>query len=287
LAVAALMMIAAHAALMMIAAHAASAAPKPDPWPRWAAHDPGSDAVIDHLPWDRFLARYLVAGEDGVNRLRHGRVSAADRVALEGYVETLAAVPISAFRRSEQLAYWINLYNALTVEVILDHYPVASILDIAISPGWLAIGPWRKKLIRVEGRELSLDDIEHRILRPIWRDARIHYAVNCAAIGCPNLGRGAYTGATVEARLSQAARDYVNNWRAVTIEDGVLFVSSLYKWYRDDFGGTNRSVIAHLRAHAAPALADRLSRMRDIGGHYYDWSLNDAEPPFRRSAPPM
>jgi hypothetical protein len=215
------------AAIMMLVAHAATAMPKSEPWPRWAAHDAGSPAVIDHGPWRRFLATYLVAGEDGVNRMRYGRVSDADRRRLEAYVETLAAMPISGFRRTEQLAYCINLYNALTAKVVLDHYPVASIRDIEISPGWLSIGPWRKKLIAVEGHELSLDDIEHRILRPIWRDPRIHYVVNCASVGCPNLRRDAYTGATVEATLTAAARDHVNNWRGVMFDGGVLYVSSL------------------------------------------------------------
>ncbi len=268
------------AALMIVAAHPATAAPKADPWPRWAAHDPGSTAVIDHGPWRRFLATYLVGGEDGVNRLRYGRVSAADRRELEVYLETLGAIPISGFRRTEQLAYWVNLYNALTIRVVLDHYPVVSILDIATSPGWFSIGPWRKKLIRVEGYELSLDDIEHRILRPIWRDPRIHYVVSCASTGCPNLRRDAYAGATIEATLTAAARDHVNNWRGVMFDRGVLYVSSVYKWFREDFGGTNASVIAHLKAYAEPALADRLSRVRDIGGHYYDWALNDARAPF-------
>ncbi len=268
------------AAILIAAGNAATAMPKSDLWPRWAAHDPGAGAVIDHDPWRRFLATYLVAGEDGVNRLRYGRVSAADRLALDSYVDTLAGIAISGYRRSEQFAYWVNLYNALTAKVVLDHYPVASILDIDISPGWFSFGPWRKKLVLVEGRQLSLDDIEHRILRPIWRDPRIHYVVNCASIGCPNLRRGIYTGATIEAMLTAAARDYVNSWRGVMFDGGVLYVSSIYKWYREDFGGTNASVIAHLKTYAEPALADRLSRVRDIGGHYYDWAINDAQRPF-------
>ncbi len=263
--------------MIVVASQAASAIPKSDPWPRWAAHDPVSVAIIDHRSWDRFLEKHLIAGEDGVNRLSYGRVSGADRRALDAYLVGLAAIPISDHQRDEQLAYWINLYNALTVKVVLDHYPVAGILDINISPGWFSIGPWRKRLIRVEGHELSLDDIEHRILRPLWRDPRIHYAVNCASTGCPNLRLRAYTGATVEAELTAAARDYINNWRGVMFDRGVLYVSSIYKWFREDFGGTDASVIAHLRAYAEPALAGRLARARDIGGHHYDWALNDAQ----------
>ena len=147
-------------------------------------------------------------------------------------------------------------------------------------PGWFSVGPWGKKLIMVEGQELSLDDIEHRILRPIWRDPRIHYVVNCASIGCPNLRRGAYTGATIEDELTKAAKDHINNWRGITFDDGMLHVSSIYKWFREDFGDTDASVIAHLKTYAEPALADRLSRVRDIEGHIYDWTLNDAQRPI-------
>ena len=175
------------AALMIIAAHAATAtataAPKSELWPRWTAHDPDSITVIDHGRWHRFLAAYLVAGDEGVNQMQYGLVGAAGRRELNVYIESLTAIPISGYRRTEQLAYWVNLYNALTVSVILGHYPVASILDIGISPGWFTVGPWEKKLIVVEGQKLSLNDIEHRILRPIWRDPRVHYVVNCASIG--------------------------------------------------------------------------------------------------------
>ena len=264
------------AILTIVAGHATTAMPKADLWPRWAAHDPDRTSVIDHGSWSRFLARYRIIGQNGVSQLRYGEVSAADRRALDSYLETLAAVAISAFRRPEQLAYWVNLYNALTVKVLLDSYPVASIRDIGISPGWFTVGPWRKKLIRVEGQELSLDDIEHRILRPIWRDPRIHYVVSCASTGCPNLGRDAYTGATIEATLTDAARQYVNGGRGVMFDGGELYVSSIYKWFREDFGGSDPSVIAHLRSYAEPALAARLSRARDIAGHFYDWSLNNA-----------
>jgi hypothetical protein len=264
------------AALICAAATGAVAAPKSELWPRWQAHDPKSTAVIDHGEWQRFLSSYLVAEEDGVNRMQYRRVTAEDRRALQSYIEKSAALPISRFNRTEQLAYWINLYNALTVEVILGHYPVASILDINISPGWFSVGPWGKKLISVEGERLSLDDIEHRILRPIWRDPRIHYVVNCASTGCPNLGREAYTGATIQEKLTQAAKDYINHARGTSFDGDDLFVSSIYKWFREDFGDSDASVIEHLREYAGPELRNRLSRIRDIKGHVYDWSLNDA-----------
>jgi hypothetical protein len=159
---------------------------------------------------------------------------------------------------------------------VLEHYPVDSIRKIAISPGLFSAGPWGKKLVTVEGKALSLDDIEHRILRPIWRDPRIHYAVNCAALGCPNLQPEAFTADNEEALLERAAHDYVNHPRGATVADGKLTVSSIYVWYQADFGGTDRGVIAHLQHYAAPALAAALAPIERIGADRYDWSLNDA-----------
>src|SRR6185503_17839522 len=131
--------------------------------------------------------------------------------ALDAYVEKMQGVAIRTFCRPEQRAYWANLYNATTVKVVLDHYPVDSIMKINISPGLFAKGPWKKKLLKVEGEEVSLDDVEHRILRPIWKDPRTHYSVNCASLGCPNLQPHAFTAATLDAMLDEAARGYVNH----------------------------------------------------------------------------
>jgi hypothetical protein len=253
-----------------------AAAPKADLWPRWEAHDPEAGAAIDHGAWRDFLERHLVRGEDGVNRIDYGAVSGEDRALLEAYLEQLAAVPISTFARPQQMAYWINLYNALTVQVVLDHYPVASIRDIRISPGWFSIGPWGKKLVTVEGEALSLDDIEHRILRPIWRDPRIHYAVNCAAIGCPNLQPEPFEAGRLDEQLSAAGIEFVNGGRGLWIERRGLRVSSIYHWFREDFGADDGAVIAHLRSFARPELAARLEGITGIAGHRYDWRLNDA-----------
>ena len=202
----------------------------------------------------------------------------AGRKVLVRYLEALSMVQISRYKRDEQLAYWINLYNALTVKVIVDHYPVESIRDIDISPGWFSFGPWDKKLIKVENESLSLNDIEHRILRPIWRDARIHYAVNCASLGCPNLAPTAYNADTMEGSLTEAARRYINHPRGVSIEGGRLYVSTIYEWFVEDFGGNEKGVLDHIRQYANPKLAKRLAEFAAIDGYRYDWGLNDAVP---------
>jgi hypothetical protein len=182
------------------------AAPKAELWPRWEAHVATSTQQVDHQAWDTFLNTYLIAQHpSGVNQVNYAAVTPKDRQALQAYLAALEATPVSALNRNEQMAYWINFYNALTVEVILDHYPVSSIRRINISPGLFTRGPWDAPLVEVEGQPLTLNDMEHRILRPIWRDARIHYAVNCASIGCPNLQPRAFTRANTEALMTKGA----------------------------------------------------------------------------------
>ena len=166
----------------------------------------------------------------------------------------------------------------MTVDVVLEHYPVESIRDIDISPGWFSSGPWGAKLVTVEGEELSLDDIEHRILRPIWSDPRIHYAVNCASVGCPDLQPDAFTAVDMEDQLDRAARGYVNDSRGFTIDDNNdLIVSSIYHWFQEDFGESELQVIKHLQEYADESGAAMIERRTEYDSHRYDWSLNDVE----------
>ena len=254
-------------------------APSAKPWPRWQAHDPESPASIDHGLWDTFLHGHVVRDQDGVNRIGYARLDASAHAALDGYLGALSAVDIDSYNRAEQMALWINLYNALTVRLIARHYPVDSIRDIDISPGLFADGPWDKALVTINDVDLTLNDIEHRILRPIWRDPRIHYAVNCASIGCPNLQGMAFTATNLDSLLDKAARDFVNSPRAIRVADGRLSVSSIYVWFREDFGGSDAAVIEHLRRYANPDYAERLAVTTTISDHHYDWALNDLGPP--------
>ena len=243
----------------------------------WQQHDAASSERVDHAAWDRFLARYVVPDATGVALVDYGAVTPADRGALDAYLDRLYATRVTALNRDEQLAYWVNLYNARTVAVILEHYPVATIRDIKFGGGAFTIGPWNEPLVTVEARALSLNDVEHEIIRPIWRDPRIHYVVNCAAIGCPNLGRQAYRGATIDAQMTAAARAYVNDPRGASIDDaGRLTVSKIYVWFEEDFGGSQAGVLAELARYAEPELKARLAGRSRIDGYEYDWSLNDA-----------
>jgi hypothetical protein len=263
-------------------ARAATAAPAADLWPRWEAHDPNSTTRVDHAAFGDLLDRYLTSHADGVNRVRYAALQAGDRATLEAYVQRLEVVDPDGLNRLEQMAYWINFYNALTLLVVIEHYPVASIRDIDISPGLFSRGPWRRQLVVVNDEALSLDDIEHRILRPIWRDPRIHYAVNCASIGCPNLQPKPFTASRLEAMLAQGAADYVNHRRGVALVErtflpGQLTASSIYDWFQADFGGSEAGVLAHLRRHANGETEQLLAGVEGIDAYRYDWRLNDSE----------
>src|SRR5262249_48298092 len=142
-----------------------AAAPRAELWAKWQAHDDASTMRIDHREWARFLQTYVRIGSDGIARFPYGRVDASARDTFGTDLARLANLPVSAYSRPEQFAFWVDLYNELTVKLVLDHYPVASIKNIDISPGLFASGPWGKKLITIEGEAVSLDDIEHRILR--------------------------------------------------------------------------------------------------------------------------
>ena len=223
--------------------------------------------------WAELLVRYLHTDAEGVARFAYGDVAAEDRQALDAMLADWAAIPIKQYSRVEQLPYWINLYNALTVALILEHYPVDSIQDISF--GLFGGGPWDAERITVEGRALTLNDIEHRILRPIWRDARLHYALNCASVGCPNLRAAPWRSEDIEAALDEAARVYVNHPRGFHIAaDGRAVVSKIYAWFIEDFGGDEAGVLAHLRAYAEGETAARLETLDSLDESVYSWALN-------------
>jgi uncharacterized protein DUF547 len=252
--------------------------PAADAWTKWSAYEETSNVTIDHSDWQTLLETYVLPGEGGdANKVDYAGFAAsqADRDKLELYITGLEGVEVETLNKNEQFAFWANLYNAVTVRVILDHYPVSSIRKISISPGFFSTGPWGAKLVTVDGERLTLDDIEHRILRPIWKDPRVHYAVNCASIGCPNLPTKPFTGKTLEADLEAAARAYINSPRGATFEGNALRVSKIYNWYSEDFGKGTANLIAHLQSYAEGDLAEALQNTTTVQGYDYDWSLND------------
>jgi len=267
-----LLLLAACASVERLALPAAT--PLPDTALTRAAPPPGEK--VDHGDWTRFLTRYVAPDARGVNRVAYGQVSAADSALLDAYLTELQAVDPADLTRDQQLAYWINLYNALTVDVVLEAYPVASIRDIKDGP--LSVGPWGRLLAVVSGQNLTLNDIEHRIIRPTFNEPRIHYALNCAAVGCPNLMARAWEAKTLERDLAAAERAYVNDPRGVRFDDlGRLILSKIYIWFREDFGPDEKAVLAHIETAATPNLRARIQAAPRVRAYKYDWVLNDSD----------
>jgi len=242
-----------------------------------------STLTVDHSAWDKLLKIYVKPDGTGLNRVDYATFKAKDHNTLKAYVKQLESVSVAELNRAEQFAFWANLYNAKTIDVILDHYPVTSIRQISINDGLLGFlkksvgvgGPWKAKIIDVGGQKLSLDDIEHAILRPIFKDPRVHYAVNCASIGCPNLRTTAFTGANLEDELNAGAIEYVNNPRGFNVMGNSITASSIYSWFQADFGGSKQGVLKHALQYARPELKAQLTKINAIDGFDYDWGLND------------
>ncbi len=235
---------------------------------------------MNHQAWADFLGIYRRTSPEGAVQIAYRDVTDEDRQALNRYVDALGQTPVSTLGRDEQFAYWVNLYNALTVKLVLDHYPVESIREIEFGRSFVPSfivddGPWGEELITVEGIPLSLDNIEQRILRPLFREPRVHYVLNRAAAGSPDLLAVPLDPARLDDQLNEAARAFVNSPRGVQVDRRRAGVSSIYTWFREDFGGSQDAILVHLGNYADPELREALaqaSRVRDQG---FDWRLND------------
>ncbi len=251
----------------------AIAAPENKPLVFWSDSNENNKTIVDHTTWQNLLDTYLDSKHpSGVNRFNYTAVNTKDQKALSNYIKQLQLLNPRDLNRAEQKAFWINLYNALTVKLIVKNYPVESITKLGKS--FFAFGPWDDVLINIQGQDLTLNNIEHGILRPFFNDNRIHYAVNCASISCPNLSAMAYTSDNTDQLLEQGAKQYINHSRGVSFEKGELKVSSIYHWYKDDFGGDNKSLIKHLIHYAETELAEQLSNYQGDIEYDYDWKLN-------------
>ena len=223
--------------------------------------------------YEAVLERGLVPGEDGILLFDYAAAAQnGDHATIEAFIAEQAEALPSQMSEAEALSYWANLYNAVTLDVILDNYPVKSIRKL----GAFGSGPWDRELVTVEGEELSLNDIEHVKMREQYPSPYIHYMVNCASIGCPNVLPELWEADTLEADQKAAARGYVNSDRGLTWNGKTLAVSKIYKWYADDFGSED-DLRAHLATYADGDKRDALLSGARFKGSHYDWDLNEVK----------
>lgn len=218
------------------------------------------------------LARNLKPGQDGVLLFDYASAqNNGDHEAIKAFIAEQVALTPSEMSAPEATAYWANLYNAVTLDVVLDDYPIKSIRSL----GPLTTGPWKRKVVTVEGDVLSLDNIEHDILRVDYATPYIHYMVNCASIGCPNLRNELWTAEGLEEDQRAAADAFINSDRGVKLDSkGRIGVSKIYKWFSKDFGAGEDDLRAHLAAHATGEKLEALTSGAQFKGSHYDWDLN-------------
>lgn len=242
-----------------------------------------------HAAWDALLKKHVVLVAGGnASQVRYSEF-ARDRAALKGYLDALSGATEAEFRcwsKPQQMAFLINAYNAFTVELILANYPVKSIKDIGSD---LFSNRWKRKFFRLLGRDASLDQIEHEMLRKpgSYDDPRVHFAATCASIGCPMLREESYTAAALAAQLEQQAVRFLSDRSRNRVSaPGRLEVSRIFDWFREDWSSGYRGIrsLEQYFAGYAKLLSDDPAHRKLVAGgkapisHLeYDWTLNDAK----------
>ena len=222
----------------------------------------------DHKNWDVLLKKWV--SEEGWVDYK-GFLTEKDE--LEAYLQELSTnSPDNSWGESEKLAFWINAYNAFTVKLILDHYPLESITDLHTIP--LVATVWKKKFFQIGGEEMSLHIIEHKILRKEFEEPRIHFAINCASISCPVLRREAYTAEKVEAQLLEQAQLFLSDESRNRITKDRVKISQIFLWFRGDFTKEG-SLIDFLNKYTEV----EIEKSAKVGYLSYDWGLNETTNP--------
>ncbi len=213
---------------------------------------------FDHSPWDRLLQKNVsMQGNVNYEGLKK------DQVALDAYLNSLSViVPDASWSKNEAMAYWINAYNAFTVKLMLNNYPLKSIMNINSGKAW------DLKFIAIKAEKYSLNNIEHDILREKFFDPRIHFAVNCASISCPKLSSTAFYAEKLDDKLDKAAKEFINNSSKNEITASKATISKLFDWYKDDFM-RNGTVADYINKYSITKLTTN-----QISYKEYNWNIN-------------
>lgn len=239
-------------------------------WPLTGQSDPFSVETLpappDHQLWDKLLKKHV--DENGMVNYE-GFLK--DRGQLELYLNLLSknAPDAESWSRHEQLAYWINAYNAFTIRLIVDHYPLKSIAELHPNPGHPGGTIWHQKLFRVGGTNKSLDEIEHQILRKQFHEPRIHFAVVCASVSCPPLRREAYREGMLEEQLHDQAVRFINDPQRNKISSNKIEISQIFSWFQEDF--TKNGSLTDFLNHYANSTINPKASVKYLN---YNWGLN-------------
>jgi len=255
--------------LLLAVAVAGTALP---PSPAAAAEPPSYKA------WGDLLAKYY----DPAQGMNYKALKADDKAALDRLRQRMAAVDPQWLPRPDQLAYWINLYNISVVGVVVDNYPVESIRDLSTDP-IVRLNVFKKPSVAVKGGKISLDTIENEKIRPVFKDARIHFAINCAAESCPPIRPEPYVGERIEQQLDDQARKFLSGPNGLRLEKSgsalVVYTTKVMDWFEGDFEKWAGGQLAFLERFSPP---DQAKQIKAAGNQVklkfddYSWKLNDA-----------
>jgi hypothetical protein len=222
---------------------------------------------VDNRLWAELLKAHVQNGRVDYDGFKQ------DESKLDRYLAILSATDPGTLFHNHQFAFYINAYNAFTIKLILTRYPgINSIKEISS----FFSNPWHKKFIPLNGFKVNLDHIEHDILRSRFKDPRMHFAINCAAKSCPPLLNKPYEGDTLESRLDEQTRRFINHPGNTFLKDGTLFISRIFKWFEADFSGKPLSFISRYADDALKQALDNTAATGEIPIQYlyYDWTLN-------------
>lgn len=215
------------------------------------------NSIVDHSEWDKLLQKYV--SDNGDVNYKDFKTEAE---LLNTYIDYLSTkIPSEDWSKQEKLAYFINVYNANTIKLILDHYPIKSIKDLK--------NPWSKKSIRIGEEIVSLSEIENKILRKM-DEPRIHFAINCASKSCPKLLNIAYTSENIDKLLDKATREFISNPEKNNIKEQIVQLSKIFQWYKSDFT-TNGNLVDYIKQFSDV----NIQQDTKISYLEYDWDLNE------------
>jgi hypothetical protein len=229
---------------------------------------PAAPTAVDHSAYDRLLKKYVSAkGFVNYKGLK------ADEAAFNQYLAQISKNPPAAnASKPEQMAFWINAYNAFTLRLILDHYPLKSIKDIGSKIKIPLVNtPWAVRFFSIGSERMSLDNIEHGILRKKFDDPRVHFALVCASISCPALRNEAYTAAKLESQLDDQGHDFLNNPAKNNISKSNAQLSRYFEWYRSDWTSNKQSVVSWVNKYSVT----KIDAKTPISYLEYNWNLNE------------
>lgn len=253
-----------------------NAAPEAKAIKFWDDREPASQIKVNHAPWQALLDQYLDDQHpSGISRFNYDAVSDADRARLTEYIDYLLLLEPRQLNVDEQKAYWINIYNARVVQLVVDGLSedqLESIREVRL--GFRSRGPFERKSLELLEQKLSLNQIVNGILRPNFADPRIHFVLSRASLGGPDLSKTAFTASNLEELLVAAEKQFLSHSRAASVVDGKLVLSEIFKEYDTDFAPSADELLQYISPFVNSEVTDLIAAGQPDIEFEYDWGLN-------------